>query len=301
MGLIILGIVVLIIGVLGSKSDGPISRFKALFMGGGIIIAIIGLLTSIIVQIPAGHVGVQVLFGQVQSTILHEGLSVVNPLVEIKELSVQTQNYTMSASLEDGESKGDDAVRVLSKDGLEVVIDLTILYRVMDSKAPIIYRELGINYRDKIIRPILRSKIRENAVSYSAIDLYSIKREAFEAAITKDIARDFKARGVEMEQLLIRNVNLPNSVKESIERKITAVQEAQRMEYVLQKEQQEAERKRVEATGVADAQKIINSGLSDKLIQFESIKVQKELVNSPNAKIIILGSGKGSPPFIIGQ
>lgn len=301
MGLVILGIVVFIIGVLGSKSGGPIARFKALFMGGGVIVVIIGLLTSIIVQIPAGHVGVQVLFGQVQKNILREGLNVINPLVDIKEMTVQTQNYTMAVSYNEGDIKGDDAVRVLSKDGLEVVIDMTIFFRIIDNKAPSIYRDLGLDYRDKIIRPIVRSKIRENAVSYSAIDLYSTKREQFEAAITRDIAKDFKVRGVEMEQLLIRNVNLPNSVKESIERKITAVQESQRMEYVLQKELQEAERKRVEATGVADAQKIINSGLSDKLIQFESIKVQKELVNSPNSKIIILGSGKGSPPFIIGQ
>jgi regulator of protease activity HflC (stomatin/prohibitin superfamily) len=99
----------------------------------------------------------------------------------------------------------------------------------------------------------------------------------------------------------VRNITLPQSVKESIERKITAVQEAQRMEYVLQKERQEAERKRVEAQGIADAQRIINSGLSDKILQFELIKVQKELVNSPNSKIIILGGGKQSPPFIIGD
>lgn len=109
------------------------------------------------------------------------------------------------------------------------------------------------------------------------------------------------SRGFELEQLLIRKINLPESVKQSIERKITADQEAQRMQYVLAKEKQEAERRRVEAQGIADAQKIINSGLSDKLLKFEYIKVQKELVNSPNAKIILLGDSKNSPPFIIGK
>lgn len=94
---------------------------------------------------------------------------------------------------------------------------------------------------------------------------------------------------------------MPNSVKESIERKITAVQEAQRMKFVLEKEEQEAERKRVEAQGVADAQKIVNLGLSDRVLQFEMIKVQKEIANSPNSKIIILGNSKNTPPFIIGN
>jgi regulator of protease activity HflC (stomatin/prohibitin superfamily) len=301
MGLIILGVVLLLIGIIGAKSGTPVSRFKTLFTGGGALLILIGFISAAVVQINAGHVGVQVLFGEVKPTILHEGLNIINPLVDVKEMSVQTQNYTMSATYNEGQKSGDDAIRVLSKDGLEVEIDLTILYRVMPNKAPSIYRELGLDFRDKVIRPIARTKIRENAVNYNAIDLFSTKRAPFEASITNDIVKDLKSRGIEMEKLLVRNINLPKSVKESIERKITAVQDAQRMEYVLQKEQQEAERKRVEAQGIADAQRIINAGLSDKLIQFESIKVQKELVNSPNSKIIILGSGKGSPPFIIGQ
>jgi len=301
MGLIILGVVLLLIGILGAKSGTPVSRFKSLLTGGGILLILIGFITAAVVQINAGHVGVQVLFGEVKPTVLHEGLNIVNPLVDVKEMSVQTQNYTMSATYGEGDKAGDDAIRVLSKDGLEVEIDLTILYRVMPNKTPNIFRELGLDYRDKIIRPTARTKIRENAVYYNAIDLFSTLREPFEAAITAGIVKDLKARGIEMEKLLIRNINLPKSVKESIERKITAVQDAQRMEYILQKEKQEAERKRVEAQGIADAQRIINSGLSDKLIQFESIKVQRELVNSPNSKIIILGSGKASPPFIIGQ
>ncbi|MFH1049624.1 MAG: prohibitin family protein [bacterium] len=301
MGLIILGVVLLLIGILGAKSGTPVARFKTLLTGGGLLLMLIGFISAAVVQINAGHVGVQVLFGEVKPTVLHEGLNIINPLVDVKEMSVQTLNYTMAASYSEGDKQGDDAIRVLSKDGLEVEIDLTILYRVIPNKAPNIYRELGLDYRDKIIRPTARTKIRENAVNYNAIDLFSTLRVPFEAAITAGIVSDLKVRGIELEKLLVRNINLPKSVKESIERKITAVQDAQRMEYVLQKEQQEAQRKRVEAQGIADAQKIINSGLSDKLLQFESIKVQRELVNSPNSKIILLGSGKGSPPFIIGQ
>ena len=299
MTIIVVGFIVLIIGILGLKSP-ELHRFKPLATIVGIIIIIVGFATSSLKQIDAGHVGVQVLFGKVQDGVITEGLTLINPLFDVKQMTVQTQNYTMSGVFEEGKKKGDDAIKVLSKDGLEVVIDLTILYKIVPSDAPRMYRELGLDYEDKIIRPITRTGIREGASNYDAISLFSEKREAFELDIKNRIEGELKRRGVFLEQMLVRNIMLPVSVKESIERKITANQDAQRMEFVLQKETQEAERKRVEAQGVADAQKIVNTGLSDKLLQFESIKVQKELVNSPNSKIIVLGSGKGVP-FIIGN
>ena len=301
MFLIVLGIIALLIGVFGSRADRSAAKFKSLINLIGAILIAVGFATSALVQVDAGYVGIQTLFGKVQDRILREGLNVINPLVKVTDMSVQTQNYTMSGAYSEGQKLGDDAIRVLSKDGLEVVIDLTVLYRVIPSEAPKIYREIGLNYEEKIIRPVVRSKIRESAVNYDAVDLFSTYRRKFETQITASIEDEFLKRGIKLENLLIRNINLPKSVKQSIERKITAIQDAQRMKYVLEKEKQEAERKRVEAQGVADAQKIINSGLSEKILQFETIKVQKELVKSPNAKIIILGSGKGSPPFIIGN
>lgn len=277
-----------------------LGRFKTTFIYIGLLLVFVGFLTSTIRQINAGHVGVQILFGKVQPNVLYEGLNFVNPFIEIREMSIQTQNYTMSGHTDEAAREQDDAIRVLSRDGLEVTIDLTVLYRIMPDQAPRIYREIGLNYQDKIIRPITRTGIRESATYYDAISLFSDKREEFEHRIREKIYDEFQKRGIILERLLVRNITLPQSVKESIERKITAVQEAQRMEYVLQKERQEAERKRVEAQGIADAQRIINSGLTDKVLQFEMIKVQKELVNSPNSKIIILG-GKQTPPFIIGE
>lgn len=298
MTIIIFGLIVLLVGFFSGRNT-PIGRFKSLVILAGVIITVVGLLTASLRQIDAGHVGVQVLFGQVQEGILYEGLNLVNPLVDVKQISIQTQNYTMSGTSNEGERIGDDAIRVLSKDGLEVIIDLTVLYRVIAPDAPKLYREVGITYQDKIIRPITRTGIRESASYYDAIALFSEKREDFESRIREKISDDFRKRGLYLEQLLVRNIALPASVKESIERKITAIQDAQRMEFVLQKERQEAERKRVEAQGTADAQRIVNLGLSDKILQFEMIKVQKELVNSPNSKIIILGNSKGGVPFII--
>lgn len=294
-GLILLGFSIFVL-----KSGMGLGRFKTTFIYIGLLLVFVGFLTSTIRQINAGHVGVQILFGKVQPNVLYEGLNFVNPFIEIREMSIQTQNYTMSGHTDEAARKQDDAIRVLSRDGLEVTIDLTVLYRIMPDQAPRIYREIGLNYQDKIIRPITRTGIRESATYYDAISLFSDKREEFEHRIREKIYDEFQKRGIILERLLVRNITLPQSVKESIERKITAVQEAQRMEYVLQKERQEAERKRVEAQGIADAQRIINSGLTDKVLQFEMIKVQKELVNSPNSKIIILG-GKQTPPFMIGE
>ena len=263
----------------------------------GILIVLLGVLSSLFVQVSAGNVGVKSLFGEVQPTILESGLHIVNPLMDVTSFDIQTQNYTMSALNEEGAKTGDDAIRVLSADGLEVVIDLTVLYRVLPTDAPIIYKKLGVNYSDKIVRPVTRTRIRDNAVFYDAVALYSSKREEFQTRIYTSIEKDFKSRGLILEQLLIRNINLPNSVKTTIESKINAEQEAQKMTFVLQKEKQEAERKRVEAQGIADYQRIISSGLTDKQLQYESIQAQLELAKSQNSKVIIMG-GKNTP-FII--
>ena len=175
-----------------------------------------------------------------------------------------------------------------------------MLYRVIPSKTPDILQNIGDDYIDKIVRPIARTAIRDNAVSYEAVALYSTKRQEFQDKIYKTISTSFAKNGIELQQLLVRNITLPASVKASIESKINAEQDAQKMQFVLQKEKQEAERKRVEAQGIADYQKILSTGLSDKQLQYETIKAQKEIALSPNAKVIILGNGKGAP-IILGK
>ncbi len=260
---------------------------------GGLVLAIVSISNVSVKQIEAGQVGVQSLFGKVQPTILESGLNVINPFMEVNSMDIKTQNYTMSAVATEGEKAGDDAIRALSADGLEVVLDLTILYSVIPAEAPRIYREIGLDYRNTVVRPIARTKIRDNAVYYDAVALYSNKRDEFQAKIFDGIQKDFKVRGLLLEQLLVRNITLPTSVKAAIESKINAEQDAQKMQFVLQKEKQEADRKRVEAQGIADYQRIINSELSDKLLQYETIKAQKEIALSPNTKVIVMGKGNG--------
>jgi regulator of protease activity HflC (stomatin/prohibitin superfamily) len=300
MFLIILGMLALVAGFVINRNNAQLYRLAVPVRVIGLVLIVIGVLTASVKQIDAGQVGVQKLFGKVQGNVLESGLNTVNPLVEVITFDIKTQNYTMSAVHDEGDQSGDDAIRVLTADGLEVVIDLTVLYRVIPSEAPAILGEIGEDYRNKIVRPITRTKIRDNAVYYDAVALYSTKRDEFQNRIFKSIESDFRKRGLLLEQLLVRNIMLPTSVKQTIESKINAEQESQKMQFVLAKERQEADRKRVEAQGIADYQKILSTGLSDKQLQYEQIKAQKEIATSPNTKVIIM-NGRGNTPLLLGD
>jgi regulator of protease activity HflC (stomatin/prohibitin superfamily) len=295
MTVIIVGIVILIIGFVAAKSDPAMRAYQSLIKTAGFIVVAIGISISCVVQVEPGQVGVQKLFGKVNPSILESGLNIINPLVQVVMFDVRTENYTMSGVTDEGSKLGDDAIRVLSADGLEVIVDLTVLYKVIPTEAPRILNEVGVDYRNVLVRPICRTKIRDNAVYYDAVALYSTKRDEFQAKIFASIETNFKERGLILEQLLVRNLTLPASVKATIESKINAEQDAQKMTFVLQKERQEAERKRVEAQGIADYQKILSTGLSDKLLQYEMIKA---ISASPNAKLIFMTNGKNLPILV---
>ena len=300
MFLLFLGLVVLIVATTVSKLNPALTSFGK---GGrlfGLGLIAVGIMSACFVQIQPGEVGVQKLFGKIQAGALTEGLNFVNPLVDVERFDVKTQNYTMSAVRDEGDKKGDDAIRVLTADGLEVVIDLSVLYHIVPEKTPDILRNIGTDIKDKIVRPVSRTKIRDNAVFYDAIALYSTKREEFQIKIFQAIEKEFTERGLVLENLLIRNIQLPESVKQTIESKINAEQDAQKMKFVLEKERQEAERKRVEAQGISDYQRILTSTLTDKQFQYEQIKAQREIATSPNAKVIFM-NGRNTAPILLGQ
>lgn len=296
MPFIILGILALIVSFAIQKNY-QFARYYKMVRLASFLLIIIGVLSKSFVQIEPGQIGVKTLFGKVQDQVLPSGLNFINPLLEIRRMDVKTQNYTMSGIHDEGNKSSDDAIRVLTSDGLEVTIDLTVLYKLLPSDAPKIVKETGADYTDKIVRPLARTKIRDNAVYYDAVSLYSTKRDEFQQRIFKSIDDDFKKRGLVLEQLLVRNITLPQSVKSTIEQKINAEQDAQKMQFVLQKEKQEAERKRVEAQGISDYQRIINTGLTSQQLQYEQIKAYLELAKSPNAKVIVMG--KGNTPVIL--
>ena len=301
MFLIIIGIFAIVASFFIAAQDGPSARFSTITRISGIILVIIGASFSMFKVVESGEVGVRTLFGKVNNDVLYSGLNIVNPMMKVTTFDVKTQNYTMSGVNDSEGSAADDAIRVLSADGLEVIIDLSVLFKVKPSSAPEILRTIGTDYLDKIVRPIARTAIRDNAVSYDAVALYSSKRDEFQNKIFNTINKSFSKRGLELEQLLVRNITLPASVKTTIESKINAEQDAQKMTFVLQKERQEAERKRVEAQGIADYQRILSTGLSDKQLQYETIKAQKEIALSPNTKVIIMGNSKNAPIILGGN
>jgi regulator of protease activity HflC (stomatin/prohibitin superfamily) len=297
---IFLGIFVIVMASVIAKANPNFSSVSKTGRIIGVVLLLLGLSTACFVQIEPGQVGVQTLFGKIQSGTLSEGLNVVNPLVDVVRFDTRTQNYTMSAVHDEGDKEGDDAIRILTADGLEVVIDISVLYHLDPARAPEVLRTVGTSITDKLVRPITRTKIRDNAVYYDAVSLYSSKRDEFQQKIFTSIEKEFAVRGILLENILIRNIALPESVKRTIESKINAEQESQKMKFVLEKEKQEAERKRVEAQGIADYQRILTASLTDKLIQYEQIKAQKEIATSQNAKVIIM-NGKSGAPVLIGQ
>jgi regulator of protease activity HflC (stomatin/prohibitin superfamily) len=297
MFLIVLGIFTIIFTAFIAKTAPKAEKVGSIGRNVGIALAVVGGLLGFMVQIDPGEVGVKKLFGKVQSGVLREGLNIINPLLEVERFDIRTQNYTMSSARGEGEKMGDNVLRVLSADGLEVEIDMTILFRLIPESAPVLLQTVGRGYRDVIVRPITRTKVRDFAAYYDAVSLYSVKRDEFQQRLFSAIEKEFKDRGLVLEQVLIRNINLPESVKMAIEAKINAEQESQKMRFVLDKEKQEAERKRVEAQGIADYQRILTASLTDKLLQYEQIKAQKELAGSPNAKIVIM-NGKGAPLLV---
>jgi regulator of protease activity HflC (stomatin/prohibitin superfamily) len=255
------------------------------------VLALIGIVVAIlfasIVQIGPGQVGVPILFGSVQDNVLRSGLNIVNPLVEVEKLDIKTQAYTMSGVKDEGQVKGDDAILTLSSDGLTLKLDVTVWFKVSESEAPQILRTIGADYIEKIVRPATRTSLRDVSVQYTATDIYSSKRDDFIKEISKNLETSFQGRGIILEKVLLRNIELPEKVKEAIDEKISAEQRAQQMVYVLQKEKQEAERKQVEARGVSEAQKIISSSISPQYLQWKYIEALKELMTSKNNTIVI--------------
>ncbi len=183
MALILIGILLFVIIKLSAKGPSPWFKYHAMGKAIAVVLILTGLLSSMVVQIDAGTIGVQSLFGEVKANTLEPGLNFVNPLVKVTHFDTKTQNYTMSGIHDEGDKMTDDAIRVLSSDGLEVIIDVTVLYRVKPEMTPQILKEIGTDYKNVIVRPMVRTKLRDNAVYYDAISLYSTKRDEFQSKI----------------------------------------------------------------------------------------------------------------------
>lgn len=285
------------------------SRMTSLSWALGVGAVILAVMSSVVI-IPAGHVGVQVLFGKVKPEALTEGIQVINPFVIVQEMSVRTETYTMSATSDEGQVRGDDSIQALSADGLSMPLDITVVFRLVGSDAPRVYRDIGADYVEKIIRPSARTAVREAIAGFSAQEAYSTKREALPLKMQDLLIQRVKAlleqrdtfkgaTGVVVEQVMLRKIQLPDKVKNAIEAKLEAAQQSEQMQFVLEKERQEAERKRIEAKGVSDFQTIVAQSINPNLLQWKGIEATEALAKSPNAKIVVIGSGKNGLPIIL--
>ena len=232
-----------------------------------------------------GHVGVVSIFGRVTGRTLSEGIHIVNPAATITELSVKTQEDKERAS-------------VPSKEGLIMGLEASILYHLDPQRAAEVFQKIGPNYAEVLLQPTFRSAMRAITAGNTAASLYSDARETLARQILEDVARQVAPRGVIVENVLLRDLQLPDTLKHAIEAKQQAQQEAQRMEFVLQRERQEAERKRVEAQGIKDFQNVVTEGISDKLLEWKGIEATIELARSQNAKVVVVGNTKTGLPLI---
>jgi regulator of protease activity HflC (stomatin/prohibitin superfamily) len=252
----------------------------------GILVVLFILLMSSTTSIPTGNVGVLTLFGRVTGETLAEGIHLINPLKSVQKLSVQTQSVKESAS-------------VPSNEGLTISLDTSLLFRLDKNMAAQVYQSVGADYGDKIVEPTLRAAIRAATSAHTANALYTNARELVQQQIQDELTKQLAPRRVVVENVLLRDVQLPAMLKSSIEAKQQAEQDALRMSFILQKEKQEAERKRIEAQGIADFQKIVATGISPQLLEWKGIEATEKLATSANAKVVIIGNPRNGLPLVL--
>src|ERR1700682_6803477 len=251
----------------------------------GLILVVILFFWSV-VSIPTGHVGILTLFGKVTGETLGEGIHVINPLKAVEKLSIQTQSVKESAN-------------VPSNEGLILALDTSLLFHLDKAKAAQVYQTVGPDYVMKIVEPTLRAAIRSATSAHSANALYTNARELVQQQIQEELTAQLAPRGVIVENVLLRDVQLPALLQGSIEAKQQAEQDALRMSFILQKEKQEAERKRIEAQGIADFQRIVAQGISTQLLEWKGIEATEKLAASVNAKVVIIGNPKNGLPLVL--
>jgi len=243
---------------------------------------------SSVTRVGTGHVGVLTLFGKVTGETLGEGIHVINPLKTNNEMSIQTQTIKESAS-------------VPSSEGLMMSLDTSLIYHLNPDRAADVFQHIGGDYENVVVEPTLRSAIREATASHTANALYTGEREMVAKQITDQITTELNKRGISVENVLLRDIQLPATLKAAIEAKQQAEQESLAMNFRLQKETQEAQRKRIEAAGVRDFQQIVAQGITPSLLEWKGIEATENLAKSPNSKVVVIGNNKNGLPLILGQ
>jgi regulator of protease activity HflC (stomatin/prohibitin superfamily) len=263
-------------------------KSEATFAIMGFIVALLIAFLQIFTIIPAGHTGVIDFLGYVSDNTLKPGVNMVNPMANVEKMSIKTQELK-------------ELMNVPSQEGLSVELEISLLYKLDSEKANEIYKTVGPNYVEIILTPQFRSVVRGVTARYEAKALYTASREKLAGEIVSELEKLVGPRGITVEQAALRQIKLPSRLTQSIEEKLQAEQESQRMAFILLRETQEADRKRIEAKGIADFQDIVSKGISDQLLKWKGIEATEKLANSQNSKVVIIGSGKDGLPLILGS
>jgi regulator of protease activity HflC (stomatin/prohibitin superfamily) len=263
------------------------NKAESLFASIGFIAALLIALMQVITIIPAGSVGVVDFLGNVSDNTLKSGVNFVNPLANVVKFTIKTQEVK-------------EIMNVPSKEGLTIQLEISLLYHLNPDNASRIYKSVGENYAEIILIPQFRSVVRGVTSRYDARALYTSEREELAKQMEQELAKLVEPRGITIESAPLRQILLPAGLTASIEEKLKAEQESQRMEFILKKESQEADRKRIEAQGISDFQNIISKGISEPLLKWKGIEATEKLANSTNSKIVVIGSGKDGLPIILG-
>lgn len=247
-------------------------------------IALLAITLSSCVTIRQGSVGVKRTVGKISPNTLEPGAKLFNPFASrIIMVPIRTENIEVSLDLP-------------SKEGLNVRAEISILYHIEKNKATSIVGEIGLDYESTVIMPVFRASAADVTAKYMAKDMHTGNRFEIETAIKEQMIKIIGDRGFVIESVLMKSIQLPVGLYRAIEEKLQAEQDAQRMEFILQKEKQEASRRIIEAEGIRDANKIISEGLTPQIIQYKTIEAYRELSNSSNAKVII---GNGTQPMLL--
>ena len=239
-------------------------------------VLVLWLFFASIIIVDAGETGVYSLFGKVKNEELSSGFHLVIPLAKVTKMSIRTEEYTMSITQGEGKKSVADAITSLTKEGLSVDLDMTVLFHLQEEKASDIYKDVGLSYDEKIIRPTIRTSIRDIIAQYEAKDIYSEKRKEAAQRIQESLKDAMESRGVIVEKVLLRNVALPANLANAIQEKLQAEQEAEKYDFILDREKKEKERKIIEAEGQRDSQQIINQSLSQNYLYYLYIKDLKD-------------------------
>ncbi|MBE9216094.1 prohibitin family protein [Plectonema cf. radiosum LEGE 06105] len=269
-------------GKLSNERNRLAVRVVAALIG---IIAVYACISRALVIVPPGNIGVANLFGRVADNSLNPGMNLVNPFAKVLNFSTRLKDIK-------------ENVDSSSQEGLNLNIDVSLQYKIDPQKVTTVYKTIGTSETQFIISRF-RSTIRSIIAQYPANDIYSNKRQEVANKINEQLTQELLPLGFVVEKALLRNVQMPDTIQAAIQEKLKAEQENQQMKFILEKQRQEAERKRIEAKGIADSQKIISDGLTSQILQLRTIEATEKLAQSPNSKIIVVGSGKGELPILL--